>query len=33
MTDVLLANLNNSYSIYCQPLEKSHEKIQIKILR
>ena len=33
MTDTLLANSNGSTSIYCHPLEQSHEKIIIKILR
>jgi predicted HAD superfamily phosphohydrolase YqeG len=33
MTDTFLANLNGSMSIYCHPLEKSHEKITIKLLR
>ena len=33
MTDTFLANLNGSMSIYCHPLEKTHEKIIIKLLR
>ena len=33
MTDTLLANLNNSVSIYCEPLELTHEKIGVKFLR
>ncbi len=33
MTDTLLANLNGAVSVYCEPLEKSHEKFIIKFLR
>jgi predicted HAD superfamily phosphohydrolase YqeG len=33
MTDVLLANLNGGISILCDPLERSHEKYAIQLLR
>ncbi len=28
-----MANLNGSLSIYCEPLDKTNEKINIKIMR
>ncbi len=33
MTDTLLANLNGGISIYVKPLETTHEKINIKLMR
>lgn len=33
MTDIILGNLNNCFSIYTQPLEKTHENNKIKTAR
>lgn len=33
MTDTMLANLNNGFSIYCLPLDEKHENYNIKVMR
>lgn len=33
LTDVLMANMNGALSLYVKPLERSHEKNNIKIIR
>lgn len=33
LTDVFMANLNGALSIHIEPLERSHEKINIKLIR
>jgi len=33
MTDIMIANLKGALGVYVEPLEPSHEKINIKIMR